>query len=785
MSCGVWYQTFISYFNTYYNASSTFQKGEESLKTLYKTKAGNYPVLQDLRYVSYLEVPADAKNNFNKVIEKCSKILNSYKQSNLVDNALLLIGMSYYYNLEYTRAERKFLELIAQYPNSSLIPTAKLWSARAFLKNRKLEEAKIVFDDIREYAKREKKNDLILETYLILADYSLLDLDTLTAIDNYSKAIDYTSNKEIVAQINYRLGDLFEKTGDLLQASTYYFKTSNSSDNVVKYWGMNRYGKIQVKFGNLDVALRIFQDLEKNPLLFEYIPNTLYEIGVIKLETNQIDEAIDVFTKVDTTYPKTEASAMGYYHMGLLHENVFYDYPQARVYYQKSKEQMGNLPISPFVDDRIKKLDMFLTNKKAYYLADSMYIIAKIPDTLVIYNYDINISSKIADTIKIFNLVQQDTFASNLILEDSIDMKYNISIEDSINMKDSINIFERDSMILNLTTKDSSIIIKDTIISLVENLIDTVKSTENFKNRLQTIYGKYTTNTKIVDTIIVTELEVLLFDDTTRINKTFRDLGRKTYDYANSWFNQIGKIDTAVILYERLLYSFPKDNNYYPELIFALSSQYVKDSVNLEIADSLLHLFLTENPTHPSAFAARMILGIPIEVKIDTAMNLYALADSFYVAGNVEKSLRTHVELVEKFPWSDFAAKSQYAIAWINENDRNKQQEAITQYRKLAENFPKSNYASLVKAKLDTVEKYFPSPKRVIDTTSKTIDSVKTTAPAQPPIQTTKPTKPIQTDSVAIIKPPSNTILDDKTLIPAQKTPQIDTIQTRRKRDIQ
>jgi hypothetical protein len=164
------------------------------------------------------------------------------------------------------------------------------------------------------------------------------------------------------------------------------------------------------------------------------------------------------------------------------------------------------------------------------------------------------------------------------------------------------------------------------------------------------------------------------------------------------------------------------------------------------------------------------------------------VADSFYIAGDIEKSLSTHEELVEKFPWSDFAAKSQYAIAWINENDKNDQQKAIAQYRKLAEHFPKSDYASLVKTKLDTVEKYFPSKKPPVDTVSKKVDSVKTTPPTEKlPVPVTTPTTPVITDSVtAPIKPPSaDTIVDDKAIIPVQKPPQMDTIQTRRKRDIQ
>jgi hypothetical protein len=143
--------------------------------------------------------------------------------------------------------------------------------------------------------------------------------------------------------------------------------------------------------------------------------------------------------------------------------------------------------------------------------------------------------------------------------------------------------------------------------------------------------------------------------------------------------------------------------------------------------------------------------------------------------------------LIKTFPWSDFAAKSQYAIAWIKKKKKNDQQEAIVHYRQLAENFPKSNYASLVKIKLDTVEKYFPS-KKSVDTAavgSKPVDSVQT-VPKQFPAKTTEPTIPVKIDSSQTKKPPSDNVIEDTKIIPPiQKPPQVDTIQTRRKRDMQ
>ena len=244
----VGYQSFVGYFNTYYNATTTFALGEESVYNYYNNSKSNYPTLDKLRQVSFNEVPTDAKSNFDKVVEKCSKLLNSYKNSVLVDDALFLLGKSYFYSLEYTRAERKFLELISQYPNSDLIPEAKIWCAKTFFKNRREDDAKLLLKDIVEYGKNEEKDEPILKANLILSDYYLSKTDTNDAIKYYIEALKFTDDKETAAQINFRLGELFEKYDSLLVASDYFFKSSElSSKNTIKYWWYEQVWKYPIQ----------------------------------------------------------------------------------------------------------------------------------------------------------------------------------------------------------------------------------------------------------------------------------------------------------------------------------------------------------------------------------------------------------------------------------------------------------------------------------------------------------------------------------------------------------
>jgi tetratricopeptide (TPR) repeat protein len=112
-----------SYFNTYYNAQRLFSEAEEEVWNQPDTR------LLGRNLLAQFTIPSGTRTKFLSVIEKTSKLLQYHPESNLVDNALLMIGMSYYYQAEYPKAERKFIELLDGYPSSNLAVEAKLMLA--------------------------------------------------------------------------------------------------------------------------------------------------------------------------------------------------------------------------------------------------------------------------------------------------------------------------------------------------------------------------------------------------------------------------------------------------------------------------------------------------------------------------------------------------------------------------------------------------------------------------------------------------------------------------------
>ena len=97
--CGVW-ENLTTYFNLYHNASNLFEKAEEQILSQEK----------DLFSTEPPKLPGTANADLVKVIEKCSDLLQFNSESAYVEDALMMLGKSFYYQKNYQKSLRKFLD---------------------------------------------------------------------------------------------------------------------------------------------------------------------------------------------------------------------------------------------------------------------------------------------------------------------------------------------------------------------------------------------------------------------------------------------------------------------------------------------------------------------------------------------------------------------------------------------------------------------------------------------------------------------------------------------------
>src|SRR5699024_4948739 len=118
------YNNFRAYYNTFYNAKKSYKQG---LK-----KVQNQPeAINAEQFISLYSAAANAgKADFEKAIGNAAQILHRFPDSKWLDDALFLIGKSYYFLNDYYSALEKFEAVIAINHSTNLKQQAILWKAR-------------------------------------------------------------------------------------------------------------------------------------------------------------------------------------------------------------------------------------------------------------------------------------------------------------------------------------------------------------------------------------------------------------------------------------------------------------------------------------------------------------------------------------------------------------------------------------------------------------------------------------------------------------------------------
>ena len=188
-----------AYFNTYYNAQRYY---EEGIRSLERGQGGRAQT-----------------GKLNESLKVASRVLEFYPESRWVDDALLLMGKSYFYLQNYYNAINKFGELREKFPESELISQCNLWQAKSLLELREFDEAR---------------------TWLVLI-------------------VESSAPRDVWVESRMVLGVILEELGNLEQASNAYREVVNSArDKRLKGRAWYQLGLVSLRMNNLEEAAASF-----------------------------------------------------------------------------------------------------------------------------------------------------------------------------------------------------------------------------------------------------------------------------------------------------------------------------------------------------------------------------------------------------------------------------------------------------------------------------------------------------------------------------------------------
>lgn len=666
-----------AYFNTYYNAKRQFTEAEDELLLQRENKLNDRP----FGYV--FSVQSGTKTKFGAVIEKCSKLLQYHPESNLVDDALLMIGKSYYYQNEYQQADRKFKELLEQFPESDLASESMLLLGYNYYMMNDKAKSSGVATTLLDNATKGGNDDYVAKAAILLAQLEIDNKNIDQAKTYYQTAAEKggTADERCAAYLN--LAGLFSQEGNNQRALEAYRKARSASTNYENEYKA-RIGEARMlsKLGAHEESLTLLRDLLASSNYREFYGEISLEIGNVFKLSKDYPSAIAQYTYVDTSYARTEWSANSYFQLGDVYETKLFLLDSAQVYYARGKTEAPQALITPQLARRAEYLAKYIQIRNDIYRFDS---------------------------IRTFILTPRDTTKMSVssAIDSTIDSMHN----------------RADTSLAHLTQQPPAIPDSAVRFANGRNRDSTGRRVPSPLLPVGDSASVRLANGRRPDSAIV---RVPALPSITLDSANARLAYSKT-ELAALFYTTMSLPDSAEKWYRALLRDHPGSPQA-PRALFTLAQIYSQDTTRSRIAsDSLYREIVGRFPDSEFAPEAGRILGMPIKTKIaDPAEASYARAEGLLSAGNAGAAGDTMRIIVRKYPTSPIASKAQYALGWIYERVDFQPDSAIANYRTLVSLYPGSRYAAIAKPKVDEydISKKAPVPS-LQDSTSAPGDSLK------------------------------------------------------------
>ncbi len=658
------YENSIAYFNGYYNAKWLFDEAEDEIRSDALAKRG-----QVSSTATADQIPASAKEKLLKVIDKCSNILAFHSTSTLVDDALILIGKSFYYQAEYLKAERKFSELLTQYPNSPLVLETQIWYARTEEKLKKIDTGIRMCESTIAAAKASDDTKIETQAHRILGRLYLQENQTDKAVLEFEKEIALLSDDNTKAEVQMNLGSIYFSGGQYEKAAEAYLQVGDYTSDIYSSY----YSKVQAAIAYREIkeykkGLTLVDAMIENFRYKVYLPDLLFERANNYAASRKINDAIDEYIYVDTAYTKSEYALRSAYQLGVLYEKEIGDYKLALKYYTEVNSAAGPKFVA---DGRLKftALTRYSDARKKLEMADSLLFV--LADTTQKAILD-TLTTILSDTTKhrgakVFSQSNPPIADSLPSMSDSTKLKIKTAASrltksrtDSLKMLRSL-LDSTQRTIAQASSRRPHV--EADSLTLLKSIADSIQ------HKISLISSQLTDSLIVLKSIAAQDLGDIFYIEVVVPDSAF-------YWYEKSLAWGYSPIRSPRILYILAELSRMNTGKKYP--------------TPEEYYTRLDHDF----PESIYAEEARRFLGKESSVKkTDSAAIYYEQAEKQIETKQYTNAIKAFHDIAESYPKSPLAAKSEYAIGWILENHLEQPESALVQYKHVVKNYDGTKYA--------------------------------------------------------------------------------------------
>ncbi len=696
--------TSCAYYNTFFNAKKYFNDAEKQrlkrLEDLAKRRGSSQQRSANLDKPSTIEL-----QNYDKSIEKASKVLEIYPDSKYVDDALFLLGQCFYRKQEYSKAQRKFLELIQNFPNSEFVSASKLWYGKTNIELQEYDAAEKNFRDIL----NSKANDEIRdEAQFLLGGLFKHKKEYITAISEFQTAARRTRDKTLRAKAFFEMGECYFQLKNFASAVESYKQARKySPDSKFEFNAMLRAGLALKEMKNFDDAIKIFNSLLGDIVNEENWPLCRLEIGHCYRLKGEFDHASEWYLDIITRHPRTEEAATAYFYLGKIFQERDSNYEQAKEYYDKAILENANAEVIPEARTISKNIQQLLT-LRANIIAQQKSIARGSSIAAILDQYDANSEDlPKLDLTKLDTLVATALFLpldSLMFAQDRlmpIYERYYSKHYDRFGEKivDAAPLNQNRKRIVELTLLDSLVAQSLKIpLNYLESYVP-----DSLYRMYDRYYPQYTKNKLLYEQFYQPK-------GSTPKNEgqgtAFQELIKAKLSLAELYLFEFSQPDSALKEYVDIL-EMDTSSQVIPRTLFSIGYICEKFKQDTLLADSVYQRLITQFPDDPLAQKARKKIKTIAVVDPNAALAAkYALAEQAYLdRRQYQEALEAFQSIYNQAPGSEYAPKALMAMGYIYEHDIQHFDKAFEIYQHLVTNYPTSAYAKRVKSKVDEVIK--------------------------------------------------------------------------------
>lgn len=327
------WNNFSAYYNTFYNAKKEYRAGIR--------KVVDQPVrLAPRAVVRPHPAPVNAGDtDFEQAIRNGALVLRRHAGSKWTDNALLLIGKSYYYQQKFFQAVQMFEQLIDSPQASGLKQEAVLWKGRALLDIGSYGEGIRFLESQLAATAGRRDPALTAEIKVMLAEhYAMMD-EWEKASRVLEPAILRLKDEKLKGRSYVLLGQTLENAGDLNRAFQAYSNVPRFyPDYEYVYWANIKRADVMRRLGNTGLAASIYKDMLNDDKNGDRRNTILFELARTYEKQGQIERAEEIYKRIlkQAAVPSSILIADTYYRLGQLYSREYGNFRLAAAYYDSS-----------------------------------------------------------------------------------------------------------------------------------------------------------------------------------------------------------------------------------------------------------------------------------------------------------------------------------------------------------------------------------------------------------------------------------------------------------------